>query len=157
MRHLLVLAAVLSLSLSYNFDLPLSTVESNSQWTRVKLKVEGGAEPYLFSYTELPVEWKQIKNYVYLPNTVLEAQSRYLCRLIVRDKNFQELRATIVFVTSLGKLFLADKIYPYDYEFPDSFFPSGTNPGESATIKHPDVNERKVREAAQQNVNETQN
>ena len=58
-------------------------------------------------------------------------------------------------MTSLGKLFLADKIYPYDYEFPDNFFPSGTNSGESQTIKHPDVNERKVREAAQQNLNET--
>lgn len=43
MNHLLVVATVLTLSLSYNFNLPLSTVESNSQWTRVKLEVEGGA------------------------------------------------------------------------------------------------------------------
>ena len=59
--------------------------------------------------------WKQIRNYLYVPNNALENQSKYLCRLIVRDKKFVQLKTTIIFVTHEKKLFLINEAFPFDY------------------------------------------
>lgn len=83
-RAIILFCLIASIS-SLNFNLLKSQVQSNSQWTRVKIHVENGIEPLTFSYTFLPVGWKQVRNYVYIPKTVFFNDMKYPCRLIVRD------------------------------------------------------------------------
>lgn len=99
---LCLLGACFSLSV----DLRRTKVESNSQWTRVRLQADGGRAPYSFSFTQLPQLWRQINGYIYLPNTILSTQTRFPVRFIVRDKFSDQFSATVILASLNKKLWL---------------------------------------------------
>lgn len=63
---------VISLSKDLQFELGSSKVQSNREWTRVRIAVTGGEFPYEYIYTLLPKGWKQVKNYLYIPKIQLK-------------------------------------------------------------------------------------
>jgi hypothetical protein len=60
-------------------------VESNNEWTRILLGVNGGTPPYKLIYTDIPVDWKQVNNRIYIPIFAFTVSRRYPCKVIVRD------------------------------------------------------------------------
>ena len=69
------------------FNSTLTTIETNREWARVKVGVNGGIRPYRYFYSELPKEWRQVKNYIYIPRKELQLPMKFPCRLIVKDNS----------------------------------------------------------------------
>jgi hypothetical protein len=116
-------------------------VESNSQWTRIKLGVAGGTSPYIFSYTRIPEEWKQVNNHLYIPKKIIrETRKKFPCSLIIRDSSQNELRLTIVFMTNKKTILVEGTLYNYNQVFPLSFFNENGFEGLPTLVDYPDVN-----------------
>lgn len=104
--ELTIWLCLLGACLSLSVDLRRTKVESNSQWTRVRLEADGGQAPYSFSFTQLPQLWRQISEYIYLPNTILSTQTRYPVRFILRDRLSDQFSATVILASLNNKLWL---------------------------------------------------
>ncbi len=67
MAHKLLILCLLAVTLMAKPQLYLKAAtygNYDTQYTRVNIPCTGGAEPYQYTYTEIPQGWKQVDNYL---------------------------------------------------------------------------------------------
>lgn len=100
-------------------DFPSSDIGESAFWVRVQMKVTGGTAPYRYYYTYMPIGWKQVQQYLYIPIAHVGFHKKYACRLVVRDRRDEELAVSLVFRTEMGRVFVEEKVYGYWEEIQD--------------------------------------
>lgn len=73
-------------SADLQLDLNKTIIESNRQWSRVQVGLNGGIEPYQLYYDEYPEGWSQVINYVYIPADQRQMNRKYPCKFRAVDK-----------------------------------------------------------------------
>lgn len=104
---------VFTLMSPLSIDFASSLVDDSAFWVRVQVKATGGTEPYRYYYTYMPMGWKQVREYLYIPMGHVGMQKQYLCRVVVRDKREEELAVALLFRTENGRVFLDQQVYAY--------------------------------------------
>ena len=96
-------------------------VESNRQWSRVKIAVDGGDGTEKCTFTEIPKNWKQVKDFLYIPRKDLLKKTKYPCRVIIESQK-EELKGTVLFVSGKKKIRVAETTFSYNHVFKEEFF-----------------------------------
>lgn len=97
--------------------------------------MSGGTKPYSYYFDEYPQYWSYINQDLYIPTTFNNIDRRYPIKIRVVDSKGSQARATIVIQVSDGQVYLYNQLYPYDQQFDDSFFNTGTFRGRPKMVK----------------------
>ena len=67
---------------------------------RARVAVIGGISPYAYRYSSLPLGWKQVDEFVYIPLVHLNSHAKYPCHLLVQDHQGHRLATSLTFTNN---------------------------------------------------------